>query len=324
MERVSEDILETLKMINKPLSNEKIFGTYSTPFLFGTENQEGVNEVIQYKDKNVLTVASSGDQYLGAVYYGAKQVDLYDVNRLTYYITCLKVAAIKTLFYEEFLDFFVPLENGCVRSKFWNLKLFKKLLYALPPSVAQFWEVIMYEAKKNNYGSLVVLRMSVNDLEVMQKGMPFYGNENEYYNLQQLLQKRDYPQFYEADLNVLSDVLVGEYDLLYLSNIIECMVVDILNQMPFASSSTENWVESDVIRNIGPHMFKLLKEDGTVLVDYRANKSIVDSNDLLFNNDYFEATEIPCKLAPDKSSKYNPTDTDLVLTYKPSKTGSFL
>lgn len=324
MEKVNQDILAALEKVNTHIEDDCVFRTYSTPFLFGTESQEGVNKAVGYKDKDVLTVASSGDQYLGSVYYGANTVDLFDINRFTYYITCLKVAALRKLSYEEFLSFFIPLENKRIRKEFWDYKTFKKLLYELPVDAATFWDKVIYEAKRKNFGQFMVLGMSINELETVQNGMPFYSDEKEYYVLQGLLQNRKYPTFYEADLAMLSDVLVGQYDILYLSNIVECMVVDILNQLPFASSSTENWVESDVIRKIGPHIFKLLKEDGTVVVDYRANKGMEDSNDLLFNNDYFEITEIPCKMEPDKSNKHDPTDTDLVLTYKPSKTGSFL
>lgn len=326
MNRVDTDIEEALKMIDTPFSDQCSFSAYTTPFLFGTESQEGVNSVIDYNNKDVLTVASSGDQYLGAVYYGASIVDLYDVNRFSYYITCLKVAAIKVLSYGDFLSFFIPMDKNKESIKFWNYRTFKKLIPELPSDVALFWDKVIYFAKKKKYGNFILLDMTINDKDIVMRGMPFYSDEVEYYNLQVILKNRNYPSFYESDVKLLSDVLVDDYDVVYLSNIVECLVMEVLQDIPYfmASYGIEDRVEYEVLERIGAPVMKLLRQNGVALMDYRANSSCEMASDLLFSNNYFDVTEVPAKIISSKSSKPYPEDTDLVLTYKPSKTGNYL
>ncbi len=57
---VMESIVHALELINSK-SDGVLSSDYSSCFLFGTENQEGINSVINYADKDVCTVASSGD-----------------------------------------------------------------------------------------------------------------------------------------------------------------------------------------------------------------------------------------------------------------------
>lgn len=59
---------------------------------------------------NVLTVCGSGDQVLSSILYGAKKVDTFDSNKLAYYNLKLKLAVLKTLEYEEFINFY-SIEN---------------------------------------------------------------------------------------------------------------------------------------------------------------------------------------------------------------------
>src|SRR5574344_2777305 len=58
------------------------------------------------KDKNVLTVTGSGDQILYSILLGARNVDNFDINFLSYYMLELKLAAIKVLDVKEYLNFF--------------------------------------------------------------------------------------------------------------------------------------------------------------------------------------------------------------------------
>lgn len=63
------------------------------------------------EDSKVLTVASSGDYLLDSVLYGAKKIVNYDINSYQYYVTCLKVWAVQTLEYEEYIQFFTTFRN---------------------------------------------------------------------------------------------------------------------------------------------------------------------------------------------------------------------
>lgn len=323
-ESVREDVQMAIRLLHKEIDNPSDFAKHSSCFLFGTENQQGINDVVGYKDKTILMPAASGDQYISGRYYGAKNVDIFDINRLTYYITCLKIAAIVNLGYREFLAFFIPLdEHGKLKSTFWSLSVLKRLIREMPERCAYFWSKIMYEAHKNGFEELTILSFTSHRLDVVKKHMPFYASEEEYYKLQGILRQSAFPNFVESDIRALGEVLNSKYDVVYLSNIIECLVVERLNSFYRASYGTENIVEQEFAGDILKAVLPILKGDGTVLMDYRMNRTMRDSGDWLFNNDFFEATDIPCKMPIDE--RYNRyAATDLVLTYKPIKKGNFL
>lgn len=320
MQAVNKDVKEAISLINQKFSPSYNYSQYGTCFLYGTENQEGLNSVINYNNKDVLTVASSGDQYLSAIYYGAKNVDLYDINKLTRYISFLKIAAIKTLSFKDYISFFMPLtENYKVKKTFWNLKTLKRLLPSLPSDVGYFWENIMYEFNKKGYGNFVFPAAYCNKLEMVQNGMPFYQEESEYYKLQGILRKTEYPIFKNCDIFDLSKAFATQYDIVYLSNILENIVARELQSYPYASFSSEDRIETELLEKAENNIYKLGRENGTIMLSYRNNATIADSTDLFYNCVLFDATEIPRKFK-DNSQKDDHAPTDIVLTYKlPSK-----
>lgn len=294
---------------------------YSSSFLFCTERQDAINGIIDYRGKKVLTPASSGDQYIGAVYYDAKEVETYDINRITFYITCLKIAAIRELDYEEFIAFFTPLDEfGCLRKSFWNLKTLKRLLKILPFDVAYFWDNIMFEAQKKGFKFLTYPEHNSNELYNIKSGMPFYKNKEEYYKLQRKLRERDYPRFIESDLLALKEKLSSTYDIIYLSNIIEYLVCLELRKYYMGNINIENHHEKDITKKVMRQVLPFLEDNGTILVSYRMNRDYNCSKDWLYNNDFFDVDVIPSKFPPNFYSR-NSGDTDLVLTYRPKKTG---
>lgn len=77
------------------------------------DNAEGVipftNELLtaypkeDLKNKKVLTVTSSGDHVLDAIYNGAKEITAFDFNRFAKYYSALKIAMIKKYSHDEFI-----------------------------------------------------------------------------------------------------------------------------------------------------------------------------------------------------------------------------
>lgn len=315
--------LEAARRLVRETYDKNIFEKYSSSFLFGTENQEEINDIIDYKGKKVLSPTSSGDQYIGAVYYDATEIDTFDINRMTYYITCLKIAAIRELDYKEFIDFFTPLDkDGNLKRSFWSLSTLKRLLKILPFNIAYFWDKIMYEAKKNGYKYLTVPEHCSNELLNIKSGMPFYASEEEYYKLQAKLRKRPYPTFIESDVMELKEKLKSSYDIIYLSNIVECIVNLRLRNVPFVYG-LENTVEREVAEEVMGQILPFLNEGGTILVSYRANKNLYISTDWLYNNEFFEPHLIQRKFTPDYDC-WRTEDTDIVLTYTPKKSDNML
>ena len=89
-------------------NNFEGFKEISPLFRFSNENISEYYKLYNFNNKDVLTVIGSGDQALSAIYRGAKKVDVFDINKLSYYLLMLKKYAIKSLTYNEFITFFNP------------------------------------------------------------------------------------------------------------------------------------------------------------------------------------------------------------------------
>lgn len=315
---IEQDIKETIRLI-KNLADEIIFQKYGSVFLFGTENQEEINKILDYQNKDVFTVCSSGDQYLSAVYYGAKRVDLFDIDRLTRPVTYLKIASMMSLSHEDFLNFLIPSENLVKNSLFWSPQIAKKIIPDLPEDIAYFWDVIFPMCKKEGYERFVYPKHWTSLAENIVKGMPFYANEEEYYKLQSLLRSRKYPKFIESDIFHLGEVVDDSYDIAYLSNILSSFVSLALRTYPYVTLSLKNMLEKKFVLRILKEIMPILRENGSILMDYRPNRSVEEGPDWLYNNDYFDVTSVSSKRFLEGN-----VNTDLVLTYKPKEKGNIL
>lgn len=139
MELIERDFEETKKLVMQPWTGTSEFMQYREVFLYGTENQKGISTVLDYKDKSVYTVASSGESYLNAIYNEAAEVDIYDINRLQFPVTFLKIASIMALSYEEFFAFLTPVKNGKILDTFLHPTIYSKVVPYLPLDFAWYW-----------------------------------------------------------------------------------------------------------------------------------------------------------------------------------------
>ena len=97
--------MKTPKFLDKIRMEESDF-LKAPIYLYGTESIGSYYNAFDLRGKSVLTISGSGDQVLNAYYFGAKRVVGFDIVKNTKYFLDLKFAAIKTLDYKGFLDFF--------------------------------------------------------------------------------------------------------------------------------------------------------------------------------------------------------------------------
>ena len=109
MLEAEEAVKETMKYVNR--SSKSLFypkfGEYASVYIFTTESLSSYIDKLKVKNKDILTVTGSGDQLLNLALNGAKTVDNFDINKNAYYFVQLKLAALQSLNYDEFLNFFV-------------------------------------------------------------------------------------------------------------------------------------------------------------------------------------------------------------------------
>jgi hypothetical protein len=98
---------------------------------FSGNNQIYINTNDQTKEVtsdisggDVLTVASSGDYLLDCVLQGTNNIVTYDINDFQYYATCLKLWALQTLDYDEYISFFTDRSSD----KFLSSSLLEKII----------------------------------------------------------------------------------------------------------------------------------------------------------------------------------------------------
>ena len=130
------------------------FNSLSQIYSFTTENIAGYFEYLDFTNKNILTVAASGDHIINAFYKGAKQVYGFDINCLALIFTELKLVALRNLQYKEFLKFFmINEENDIEKNKNaldYGLYI-NKLRKDLSKSVAESWDTIYQNFNNNGY-----------------------------------------------------------------------------------------------------------------------------------------------------------------------------
>ena len=130
------------------------FNNLSPIYSFTTENIAGYFEYLDFTNKNVLTVAASGDHIINAFYKGAKEVYGFDINYLALIFTELKLVALQSLNYKEFLKFFMINDKNDVE-KNRNVLDYKvyinKLRKRLSKSVAENWDMLYENFNNNGY-----------------------------------------------------------------------------------------------------------------------------------------------------------------------------
>lgn len=111
---VFNDLESMLKVIKNDNCNDRYswmkqsntYGKISKCYAFSNEDLNWYYPFFDINDNNVLTVCGSGDQVLSAILYGAKSVDTFDSNKISYYHLMLKISAIKSLEYRDFMKFY--------------------------------------------------------------------------------------------------------------------------------------------------------------------------------------------------------------------------
>lgn len=179
---------------------EKVYG-------FTNENIDAFPEFFYFDNASVLTVLGSGDQYFSSLLNGAKNVDVFDINYLTWYHFILKYTAIKVLSYEEFMQMFVS-------DNLDNLSIYAKLRKYLPDEVKYFFDKLISLGR--TFSSIKIKNIIFDNAKM--NNIPYF-NENTYYKLQSILQSSNFPAFYNCNLLDILKFTKKSYDVALFSNI---------------------------------------------------------------------------------------------------------
>lgn len=214
-----------IKYLNKVMKINNEDDLYNNYFCwlypFTNENIDGYYKNIDFKNKNVLTVTSSGDHLLNASLYGSKEFDCFDTNPLAKYYVNLKIAAIKSLKYEEFIIFFF---RKFINNKgYFNKNIYKKIRNNLTNDHKLFWDYFFNTYTKKDITNSFLFtndQLSLKQLILSNK----YMDKDNYYRLKEII-KNISINYYDKSFIELSNIN-KKYDIIILSNIIAYMNIE--------------------------------------------------------------------------------------------------
>ena len=261
-------------ILARDIINSFKYDGFNLIYPFTTENINGYMSSTSLKNKSVLTVGSSLDQALNAYFYGAKNVDVFDINPFIKYYYNLKKAGIDALDYEEFIEFFCFKSYNCFfnNKKAFNTETFAILKDYLDEESKCFWSTLF-----DNYKPLKIRKKLFNKDEYnisVLKVIDSYLNEENYYKLKSSILGFS-PTFYNYDLSEISNHLNNTYDYMFLSSIAQ--------HIEFSYYSINDFKNSIL------SLIHYLNEGGTIyfayLYDFDRNTSIKPYWDMIYHLD---------------------------------------
>ena len=109
----SKDIINKQVIFGAPYVLENTYNKYQKIPASTNENIDGYMSKLDFNNKdNTLSVMASGDHVFNAALYGIKNIDTFDINKLTeYYALGIKRSAILKFDYHNYIDFMNKLFN---------------------------------------------------------------------------------------------------------------------------------------------------------------------------------------------------------------------
>ncbi len=217
-----EDFQKAVKLVNSTkemlidedafFENFEGFTEMTQLFRFTNENISEYYELFDFENKDVLTVIGAGDQALSAIFKGAKNVDVFDINKLSYYFLNLKKYAIKNISYEEYLKLFNPI----TKLKDSEIMYEKVSSNIDDKNVKEFWDYVF----RSNYVFYYLFFDTNSSINRVKRNVPYLESEENYNILKQRIETSKI-KYVGGDLTELVQTLDKKYDYINLSNIID-------------------------------------------------------------------------------------------------------
>lgn len=240
--------------ISNTLDQNKKYSCFYQIYPFSTENLSGYFDEDLLKNKKVLLTGSSADQIITAQLFNAKKITCYDLNPFVEFMYDLKIAAIKELFRDEFINYFYYYNQN---ETSFDYKIYKRIRKSLTGESLDFWDTL--------YGSFSALEIrkklfaskdEENNPELYKELIPYLSEEN-YYKLNE---KSNFVKvgFIESNVLDVTEKLNDSYDTIYFSNI-------------FSRLEMLNFYNKQYIRNLYNFMNRILSHtnlNGNIILDY--------------------------------------------------------
>ncbi len=187
-------------------------GTVNKAYPFSNEQLNKIFRHWNSRGNRVLTVGSSGDQLLNAIYYGARDITVLDANLYAKPYIDYKIAAIKNLTYSEIQLYFI------LRKDPFRRKVYSRIFQDLPEDSQEFWGTIFMEQENSDDTYSRICRK--NDITTSEIQSSFFNSPECYKKLQRRLREGAYNiEFITAEFFDFAKQAFGTYDTILLSNV---------------------------------------------------------------------------------------------------------
>lgn len=185
-------------------------GRFDSIYPFTTENIAAYMNSLDLTNKKIITVTGSSDHIINAILKGCNNITTFDINPLTKHYMDLKLSAIESLTYKQFLDFLLYDTKDSL-----NINIINKL--DMPSDSKEFW---IKELKKNNNDGMLLKKSELFNLkyfDIQDKiNHNLYLNEKNY----DIIKKRIESVKIKFINSSVTDLVINEkYDYMFLSNI---------------------------------------------------------------------------------------------------------
>lgn len=243
------------------LSQGKYLDGYSKIYYKSNENLKKIFKNFSVKEKEVLTVLSSSDQYFYAYYLGAKKVDSFDCNKLCEYYFYLRKWLIEFKSEFHFSKEEMLLNNDWLYNLLRTVKCYTKE----EKDAYRYW--LSY---------LKFLKIPIS------RNLFYFSSEDEEQlisDIKKLKRKLENTEFNFKYLNICHDIdIKKKYDVIILSNILE----------------TLTFHKNSIIK-CRDNLESILKDDGIIVASHLMNRS-GDYYEMDIFKEVFEVEEFPyCK-----------------------------
>lgn len=270
--RVYHAYQETMKITKEAKSAMHMtFKEFCEMYAFTTENVRGYFSKLKVKGKKVLTVTASGDHLINLALLGASEVHNFDINSNAYFMSELKIAALKVLSYEEFLLFFtdskdraqdyvglVAIQKKVDENEFvFDYKTYLRIREHLGEDVALYWDMLFEEYHFNGKELMSSGIVYGGDRTAAIYNNPYLQNEENYNRARECIDQVDRSYLTMDVLNLHK--LTETYDIILLSNIYDYV--------------TDEWVggikEEAFTQYVTEELSKKLNTGGKISIAYQ-------------------------------------------------------
>lgn len=193
--------------------DKEMFHNTSAIYKISNERIQDYYEYFRNRDKALMVIAS-GDQILDSILEGVREIDAFDISVFPKYFMYLKMAAIKALNREEYLDFFYEATN---RAEVYD-DMYDRISEFLGEESKEFWDGLFnFFDWQDIYNS--TLFSSEPYMVATAVNQNRYLQTDEMYELLRKSLDDVVIRTYEGDIFELVSTLNESYDLVYLSNI---------------------------------------------------------------------------------------------------------